>query len=225
VVAPRSDYRQVLQPVAVAVQPRISVHCAGDDLQLTVLHVASGPQVTPHEQDSPQLTLVHEFRPLQSTLQRPRPHERLRQVPRAVQLTLQDVLLRQLMPDVQAFSTEHITLQDQPAGQVTCSLQPPLSAQSTVHVLALLLHDVHCDGQASASAPESTCAATQKPSMQVRPDTQSDCLSHAKSPLRWLIEQAASTATVKAHQMCDEGLMARRRSRGPSRRRDRARSE
>jgi hypothetical protein len=136
----------------------------------------------------------------------------LRQVPRALQLILHDVLLRQLMPDMHAFSTEHSTLQDQPAGQLTCSLQPPLSAQSIVHVFALLLHELHCDGHASASVPESTCPATQKPSMHVRPDTQSDCLSHAKSPLRWLIEQAAISTTARAHPMCDESVMARPRS-------------
>jgi methionyl-tRNA formyltransferase len=105
-----------LQPVGAAVQPRISVHCAGEALQVTVLQVASGPQVTPQAQDEPQLTLLHEFRPLQSTLHAPRPHATLRQLPRALQLILQDVLFWQLTPAVHAFSTEHSTLQAQPAG-------------------------------------------------------------------------------------------------------------
>jgi hypothetical protein len=67
-----------------------------------------------------------------------------------------------------------------------------LSAQSIVQVLDAVVHEVHCDGQSTVSMAASTCPATQKPSMQLRPEAQSDWLSHAKSPLRWLIEHAAS---------------------------------
>jgi len=95
-------------------------------------------------------------------------------------------------------------LQFQPVGHVTCCLQPPLSAQSIVQVFVLLLHDVHCAGQVAASppggpsdvTPESSWGATQKPSVQVRPLMQSDCFVHAKSSLRWLIEQPPAVMTA-----------------------------
>jgi hypothetical protein len=62
-----------------------------------------------------------------------------------------------------------------------------------VQLFAPVLHDVHCDGHADGGAsvltPESSCGATQKPSLQVRPSAQSDCRSQVKSPLRWLTEQ------------------------------------
>ena len=65
---------------------------------------------------------------------------------------------------------EHAMLQLQPVGQVTCCLQPPLSAQSIVQDFVVLLHDVHCPGQLTPASG----GATQKPSVQVRPVLQSD---------------------------------------------------
>ncbi len=77
---------------------------------------------------------------------------------------------------------------------MTCCLQPPLSAQSIVQVFAVVLHDVHAAGQPVTLA--STWEATQKPSVQVRPLLQSDCFVHAKSSLRWLIEQLPAVMTA-----------------------------
>jgi hypothetical protein len=53
---------------------------------------------------------------------------------------------------------------------------------------------------ASPFTPESSGEAMHKPSEQTRPLLQSACVSHVKSPLRWLIEQllAATTATPRA---------------------------
>ena len=73
-----------------------------------------------------------------------------------------------------------------------------------MQVFVVLLHDVHCGGQVAASppggpsdfTPESSWGATQKPSMQVRPLLQSDCFVHAKSSLRWLIEQLPAVMTA-----------------------------
>ena len=73
-----------------------------------------------------------------------------------------------------------------------------------VQVFVLLSHDVHPGGHVAASlvgcasplTPESTWDATQKPSVQVRPLLQSDCFVHAKSSLRWLIEQLPVVMTA-----------------------------
>jgi hypothetical protein len=107
--------------------------------------------------------------------------------------------LAQVTPLLHEPAGEHAMLQLQPVGQVTCCLQPPLSMQSIVQVFVVLLHDVHCAGQLfgpSVFTPESSWGATQKPSVQVRPLLQSDCFVHAKSSLRWLIEQLPAVMTA-----------------------------
>ena len=71
---------------------------------------------------------------MQATLQGPAPQVRLRQLWVPLQVILHDVLPVQVTPLVQALSREHWTSQLKPSGQVTCCLQPPLSAQSIVQL-------------------------------------------------------------------------------------------
>jgi len=123
----------------------------------------------------------------------PAPQVTFLQLCAPLHVIVHDLLLVQLMPLLHEPAGEHAMLQLQPVGQVTCCLQPPLSAQSIVQVFVVLLHDVHCAGQLT---PESTWDATQKPSVQVRPLLQSDCFVHAKSSLRWLIEQLPVVMTA-----------------------------
>jgi len=199
----------VLQPGGVDVQPPNGVcswHC--DALHVTPTQNGLRHAIS-HAHDSPQLTLRHESVLLQLTLQAPVPHVKSRQEPLPAQSTLhaaapqlrfrqlcaplhvivQDLLLAQLIPLVHALMPEHAMLQFQPAGHVTCCLQAAgLTAQSMVQLFVAVLHDVHCAGHpddgASVRTPESSCGATQNPSLQVRPSAQSAGVVQAKSPLR-----------------------------------------
>jgi hypothetical protein len=187
-------------------------------VQLTV-H-APVPQVTelPHDPPPLQVTLhvpvphvtwlLHDALPPQVTLHAPRPHATVLQVPRALHAIVQDVALPQLTPLLHWLATEQPTLQIQPAGQVMAWLQALLPAeQSIVQILWAVLHDVHCDGHTAASpsggrvstTPESA-ATTQNPSTQVRPSAQRCSELQAKSPLRWLTEQPAASASATVVQ-------------------------
>jgi hypothetical protein len=204
----------VLQPGGVDEQPPNGVcnwHCDAlhvtptqNGLRHAISHAHDSPQLTlRHESTLLQLTLQapvpqvksrHEPLPAQSTLHGPAPQLRFRQLCAPLHVIVQDLLLTQLMPLVHALMPEHAMLQLQPAGHVTCCLQAAgLTAQSMVQLFVVVSHEVHCDGHAddwaSVRTPESSCGATQRPSLQVRPSAQSDCLSQVKSPLRWLTEQ------------------------------------
>ena len=190
----------MLQPSIAEVQPASagSVHFGA--LHTRPWQDIPARQVTLQPHDRPQLKLRHDL-PLQSTVQRPEPQVTLLQLCAPLQVNVQ-VLLPQLTPLLHEPAVEHAMLQLHPAGQVSGWLHAPLlSAQSIAQVLSARLHEVHCDGQLSTGlslGAASTWEATQKPSMQVRPELQSDCFSHAKSPVRWLIEQAASARPTAA---------------------------
>lgn len=216
----------MLQPGGVDEQPPnavCNVHC--DALHVTPAQNGLRHAMS-HAHDSPQLTLRHESVLLQLTLQAPVPQVKSRQEPLpaqsrlhgpAPQLTfrqlcaplhviVQDLLLTQLMPLAHALRPEHAMLQFQPAGHVICCLQAAgLTAQSMVQLFVAVLHDVHCDGHAdgwaSVRTPESSCGATQRPSLQVRPSAQSACFSQAKSPLRWLTAQPPAVTAANATKM------------------------
>ena len=206
-------YGQVLQPVTIDVQPRwILLHVT--DLQVSAVHADTpAMQLMSHAHEAAQLIVLHDSRPRHSTLHAPGPQLKLAQLARPLQVIAHDRALLQLMPLRHALAVEHAMLHDQPLGHTTGSAHAPLlSAQSIVQVLVSPLHDVHCIGHTlggeSILTAASTMPATQKPSMQVRPALQSDCLSHAKSSLRWLIEHAASARPVSSAS----GFMARLRS-------------
>jgi hypothetical protein len=177
--------------------------------QVTELsHEAPPLQVTLHA-PVPQVTeLPHDMMPPQVTLHVPRPQSRFLQVWWALHAIVQDVALPQLMPLLHWLGTEQATLQFQPAGHVIAWLQAAVpAAQSIVQVRWAALHDVHCDGHTAASpvgcgvstTPESA-AITQNPSTQVRPSAQRCWPSQAKSLVRWLTEQPATSATARAVQ-------------------------
>jgi hypothetical protein len=140
------------------------------------------------------------------TLQAPLPHVTFLQVCRPLHAIMHDVAPPQLTPLLHWLATEHATLQLQPSGHVIAwSHAPLLSMQSIVQLLSAALHEVHCGGQTAASpsgggvsaTPESA-AITQNPSTQVRPPAQRCSAPQAKSPLRWLTEQLAASATARA---------------------------
>ena len=163
-------------------------------------------QATSHPHDRLQLTLRQDWVPLQSTLQAPVPQSTLRQLCWPLHMMVHDLAPAQLMPLLQALASEQAMVQLQPAGQVTCCLQPPLRAQSIVQVFAVMLHDVHPAGQpvASPGTLASTWDATQKPSMQVRPVLQSACFVQANSSLRWVTEQPPAVAAATANPMVSQ---------------------
>ncbi len=220
----------MLQPAAVEVQNTGGMALVQPGLQVTVpaRHATPTLQITSHAHAEPQLTspshaalpvqftlhapvpqvtwLPHELAPPQVTLHAPRPHATVLQVARALHAIVHDVALPQLTPLLHWLATEHRTLQFQPAGQVIAWLQASLSiAQSIVQVFWAVLHDVHCDGHTAASpsgggtTPESA-ATTQNPSTQVRPSAQRCSELQAKSPLRWLTEQPAASASATVVQ-------------------------
>ena len=125
-------YRQVLQPASSDVQRPPTAQPA---LQLRFRQSEMPLQVTSQAHDEPQVTPSHEALPVQLTAQAPSPQVMLRQLCVPLQVTLHDVLLVQLTPLLQAPSREHWTSQLKPSGQLTCCLQPPLSAQSIVQIL------------------------------------------------------------------------------------------
>lgn len=196
---------QLTWPAHAAVPLQLMLHAPVP--QVTELPHELGPlQVTP-QVPAPQVTEPpHELVPPQVTLQVPRPHVTVLQVPRALHAMVHEVALPQLTPALHWLATEQPTLQIQPVGHVIAWLQAPLlSAQSIAHVFWVASHDVHCDGHTAASpagcgvstTPESA-AITQNPSTQVRPFAQRCWASQAKSPLRWLTEQPAASATARA---------------------------
>lgn len=128
----RRDYRQVLQPTVSEVQLRVPTAQPG--LQLRLRHSAMPLQLTSQAHDDPQLTSPHDWLPVQLIAHAPRPQLRLRQLCVPLQVILHDVLPVQLTPLPQAPSREHWTSQLKPSGQITCVLQPPLSAQSIVQL-------------------------------------------------------------------------------------------
>jgi hypothetical protein len=113
----------------------------------------------------------------------------------------------QMTPLRHEFVVLQRTSQLKPAGQVTMTLvQTAPAAQSIVHLLPE--HEVHCDGQALASIPASlfgppspggasTRTATHRPSLHVRPLSQSAVVAHSYWPLRWLIEQLLAAMTAR----------------------------
>jgi len=200
----------VLQPRTCEVHPRCTFVHAGA-LQVRAVQVDTPTmQLMSQAHDVPQLIVAHDSRPLQSTLHGPEPQVKLAQLARPPQVIAHDLAVLQLMPVRQAIAVEHAMLQLQPLGHTTGRAQAPLfSAQSIVQVLVAALHEVHCVGHAlDESTAASTCAGTQKPSVQVRPELQSDCFSQAKSSLRWLTEHAASARPASASR----SFMARLRS-------------
>jgi hypothetical protein len=174
-------------------------------------HDVAPLQVTLHVPVPHVTWLLHDALPAQVTLHAPRPHATVLQVPRALHVIVHDVALPQLMPLLHWLAIEQPTLQFQPTGQVIAWLQAPLlSEQSIVQVFVAVLHDVHCDGHTAASpggggggrvsaTPESA-TTTQNPSTQVRPSAQRWSESQAKSPLRWLTEQPAASASAAVVQ-------------------------
>jgi hypothetical protein len=179
-----------LQPVVVEVQPPNGDNVSQPSLQVSEVHAELMWQVMSHAHARPQTTLLHESRPLQSTLQGPVPQETPWQLCLPSHVIVQALPPVQLMPLLHAPLVEHAMSQLQPIGQVTSWLHAPLlSAQSIVHILVSALHDVHPDGHLAPSpggpsgfTPAST-GITQNPSLQVRPARQSDCCVHAKSLL------------------------------------------
>lgn len=190
----------MLQPAVSEVQPPssdVEVQSGGGGLHVTFKQSELW-QLTSHAHDRPQLTPRHAPLPVQSTLHGPLPQLTFLQLCAPLHVTVHALLPRQLTPLLHEPLVEHATLQLQPVGHVISWLHaPPLSAQSIVQLFVALLHEVQPAGQVLASptgcpsvvTPESTWGATQKPSVQVRPELQSACFTHAKSPLRWLTEQ------------------------------------
>jgi hypothetical protein len=182
-------YRQVLQPLRSDVQPRPGRAHSGDR-QTTPVQSAALAQVTSHAHDEPQRMRLHESGPEQSTLHRPAPQLTFSHACLPLQVIAQDVALVQLMPLRQASLVEQAMLQLQPAGQVRVRRHASgSSAQSIVQLRVSGVHDVHGEGQTfddgpSSLLPASACAATQKPSTQLRPVLQSEGFSQANSSLR-----------------------------------------
>ncbi len=191
-------------------QPRPDVHaCCGDGsggvLQTTPAHCALPAQVTSQAHAAPQLTVLHEFLPAQSTVHAPVPHVTPWQLPWPLQVIVHATLLAQLTPLRHELAVEQSMLHDQPVGHVTSWLHAVASsAQSIVQVFCAALHDVHSAGHVLASASRASIVSpasfsdddtTHNPSVQVRPVAQSAWVLHEKSPLRWLTEQSAKAIT------------------------------
>jgi hypothetical protein len=158
----------------------------------------------------PHLAPSHELSPLQVTVQVPVVAQvRLRQLRRPLQVMLQEVLPPQLTLRHE-LSSEQLTLQLQPRGQATGSLQfaVPLS-HSIVQLRWAGSQSVHGKGQLSASMPgtlsgelpsampASSEGCTQKPSTQSRPLAQLALVVQAKSLLRRLIEQLTAAPITR----------------------------
>jgi hypothetical protein len=164
---------QVIGGIDTDVQLRPTLHRS--DLQLIFeAHDVPLTQLMSHAQAVPQLISVHVLVPVHSTSHGPVLQLNWLQLPRPEQVTLHDrPAPGQVSPLLHELGVAHWTLQFQPSGQRTGALQaPPLSVQSTLHVLLSLLHDVHWVGQrlasiidASTRGPSATlasaCIATQ----------------------------------------------------------------
>jgi hypothetical protein len=110
-----------------------------------------GPvQRTSHAHELPHVTLRHENEPLQSTEHGPGPHFTSRHELPAVHDTLHAAACVQLTPPRHAPSVLHWMSHFQPAGHVIWFVQL-VRPQSTVHVFAPGLHDVHGAGHTFAS--------------------------------------------------------------------------
>jgi hypothetical protein len=194
----RAAHGQVLQPGASELQPPNGVvesQLAGHVVLAEQVVVEAGWHVTSHAHDWSQVTPLHALLPAQSTLQAALPHVMLRQLRVPLHVILHALLLVQLMAAHESVA-EQVMLQLHPVGQASACLQLPDCEQSMLQVLVAPVHEVHCDGHCAASVggasiftPASIGDPTQRPSEQVRPSAQSDVLSQAKSPLRWLTEQ------------------------------------
>jgi hypothetical protein len=156
------------------------------------------PTSQPHE--PLQSTPRHDCDPLQVTSHLPLPQSIMRHAPVPLHVTLQVLLLLggQVTPERQLFATVHATSQFQPGGQTTAWLQL-VTAQSILQVCVPWLQLVHCAGHVfidmspggpsviggpsdfgASTVPPGT---TQKPPVQTRPFSQSDCVWHSNSPL------------------------------------------
>jgi hypothetical protein len=189
---------------SISVQPMVQ----SPKLQPTVGH-DPGPVHSRLQVPVPHLAPSHEPSPLQVTVQVPAVEQvRLWQLRRPPQVMLQEVLPPQVTLRHE-LSSEQLTLQRQPTGQATGSLQfAVVSSQSIVQLRWARLQEVHCEGQMSASTtgtlsgmlsaiPASIDGCTQKPSTQSRPEAQLALVVHAKSPLRWLTEQLTAVAMAR----------------------------
>jgi hypothetical protein len=114
-------------------------------------------QATSHAQDSPQLTLLHDAVPEQSTLHGPEPHVVTPwQLCVPLHVIMHDLLPVQVMPLRHELVPAHMMLQFQPVGHVTRCAQLLLSAQAITQLFVVALHDVHCAGHVPGFPPAST---------------------------------------------------------------------
>jgi len=144
----------VLQLALSEVQPRNgTVVLQAGALHVRVVQSEPVRQATSHAQDRPQLTLLHDGAPEQSTLHGPEPHVVTPwQLCAPLHVIVHDLLPAQLMPLRHDRVPAHMMLQFQPAGHVTCCWQLLVSAQAITQLFAVLSHDVHCAGQAPGCA-------------------------------------------------------------------------
>jgi hypothetical protein len=196
----------------VAEQPRPVSHSARLHCTLWQLPFAK-PHFTSHAHEVPQETVSHEFGPAQFSVQAPGPHMTPRHEARPVHWMLHEAALPQLMPLRHELSPLQRMSQLKPAGQTTCALQFAPAPQSMMQTLPSM-HRVHCGGHmlvsigASRRGPSDGAASmplvTHRPSLHIRPASQSDVVVHSNRSLLWLIEQlpaAAATATeARANQ-------------------------
>ena len=161
---------------------------------------------TLHAHDGPHAMPRHDCEPEQIVLHGPGPHAMLRHELVPEQLMSHDAALAQSIPLRHEFPTVHPILHFQPGGQVINPWQLVGEIeQSMLHSIVPSLHDVHCDGQTSASgrAASATWLASMLPG-----DThrlllhtwlvgQSLCTSHVTNvSLRWSTEQPATTSKI-----------------------------
>lgn len=112
----------------------------------TASHEATpGVHFTSHPHDGLQLTLRHEFVPLQITSHLPLPHWRSRHEPVPVQAILQVPGPEHVTPPRHELGVLHATSQFQPTGQTTAALQL-VTAQSILQVCVWKSQLEHCCG-------------------------------------------------------------------------------
>jgi hypothetical protein len=102
----------------------------------------------------PQSTALHALVALQVTSQAPSPHVTSWHAFVASQRTLHEVAALQSI-DVHDCAPLHVTLQFQPAGQVTASQESDV-VQSIVQLIEPLLHELHAAGHAPPSLSPTT---------------------------------------------------------------------
>jgi hypothetical protein len=125
-----------------------------------------------------------------------------------VQSTMHEVVPVHDTPLRHELSVSHFTSHAQPAGHATLPLQFEPFAQSITHVCVDMLQLEHCEGQPLLESPgrpsigvtdaSMSCVPliTQNPSTQTRPELQSACVVHAKSPLFLVMEQLVASANT-----------------------------